>query len=68
MAMWISTKIKSLKTQYSREGKNIDQKSKSEAGALPEDNIWFVYTMMSFLIQNTISRGSRSTIEVNIHY
>ena len=64
----ISRKIKSLKTQCSRERKKIEEKSKSGAGTMSEDNMWFGYNMMSFLRENNISKGSRSTIEVNIYY
>lgn len=62
----VSRKIKSLKTQFSRERKKIGEKSKSGAATFSEDNIWFGYNMMKFLVENNISKGSRSTIEVGI--
>lgn len=64
----ISRKIKSLKTQFSRERKKIEEKSKSGAGPISEDSVWFGYNMLSFMRENNISKGSRSTIEVYIYY
>lgn len=64
----ISRKIKSLKTQFSRERKKIKDKTKSGAGTISEDNIWFGYKMMMFLSENNTSRGSRSTMEVGIYF
>lgn len=61
----VAKKIKSLKTQYYREMKKVDDKSKSGAGTPSEDSIWFAYRMLGFLRENNISRGSRNTIEVN---
>lgn len=64
----INRKIKSLKTQFSRERKKILEKSKSGAGAISHENIWFGYDMMSFLKENNISKGSRTTFEVCVYY
>lgn len=64
----ISRKIKSLKTQFSRERKKIKDKTKSGAGTISEDNIWFGYKMMMFLSENNTSRGSRTTMEVGIYF
>jgi len=61
----VSRKIVSL-NQFSRERKKIGEKSKSGDATISEDNIWFGYNMMKFLVENNISRGSRSTIEVGI--
>lgn len=58
----ISTKIRSIKTQYRREQRKTERK-RSGARTTSPDKQWFGYSLCSFLKENNVSKGSRSTIQ-----
>lgn len=69
----VEKKIKNLKVQFRREHKSLCARKKS--GSSPKKAGWFGYEMLMFLLPQTETRGSRSTIpgenedeEVRINY
>jgi hypothetical protein len=63
----VNKKIKSLKTQFRREHQNKIARERSGAGVTSLEKEWFGYNSLSFLIENNVSVGSRSSIEVSVY-